>query len=502
MSRLHQRRPRGVLAPHGALAALGGLAVTLSAAACFKPSFDRPHCGVDDACPSGTTCVESLCLRPDQIPDAAPSTPGVLVWARALSSFIPVGLFEAGDAVRVTGYFAEAIDLGGGAVTPRGTDTGVAVLAASDATFRSSSTFGGDGSEFAFLGGADSLGGAAPYLFGVSYGPVVDLGLGDVAGGGGPGADGFIGRYGGGAPTWVNRIVGAGEDKLVGSALQGGFLYALGWFEGTPTFERVELSSTGNSRDILFARLAPETGAIDVTRVLGSVARDEATAITPAGDELAATGFFTGRLAFSGSVAVTSERFSLDVWVAKLSLAGDARWAVSIGGLGEERGGPIVADSAGDLYVAGTFNDTLTLGSTTLTSRGGADVFLAKLRGVDGSVVWATSLGSAGEDNVATLVLDGAGSLALAATVAGELEPGGPAFGGLDACFASYDLQGTRRWLKVLGTTGDDRGWSVAAGAGAVYAGLATAGPLPPLEVPVRGPGADAYQGLLLKLAL
>jgi hypothetical protein len=128
-------------------------------------------------------------------------------------------------------------------------------LAAADAGYGSAYSFGGAGEAYGFLGDIGSSGGGiAPF-----------------------GADGFVGRYGGGAPAWVKRIVGPGEDKLVDPALQAGNLYAIGWFEGQSSFDGIAMSSSSGSRDILLARMSPSTGQIDVTRVLGSPGRDEAS---------------------------------------------------------------------------------------------------------------------------------------------------------------------------------------------------------------------------------
>lgn len=467
--------------------------------ACSQSSEEQPRCGSGVACPDGATCVGQVCV-PDEDPIVPPpATPGALLWARSLSSLSPLGVVENAGAVTLTGYFSAPLDLGAGVITPGGTNSAVIVLAAVDASYVSAFSFGGTGQAFGFLGAVDSGGATAPFVQGVSYGPGVDLGLGAVNGGGGPGADGFVGRYGGAAPIWVKRIVGPGEDKLVGTALQAGNLYAIGWFEGQSSFDGIAMTSSSGSRDIVLARMSPSSGQLDVTRVLGSPGRDEASAITKVGAELAASGFFAGTLALSGALSITSMQGSLDVWVSRLSLAGDPRWVVSLGGPGEERSGPIVSDPAGDLYLAGTFSDRIELAGVSLTSRGATDIFLVKLRGRDGAVVWATSLGSTGADSVASLILDRAGNLVLAATVAGELEPGGPFAGGLDACFASYDGAGNRRWLKILGTAGDDRGWSVASGGTAIYAGLSVATPLPDLGIPVIG--VATYSGLLLQIA-
>lgn len=58
---------------------LGNAVLALAAlglAACFNPSYDQPRCGLDQACPSGLTCVADVCVKNPSIgngdPDGGP----------------------------------------------------------------------------------------------------------------------------------------------------------------------------------------------------------------------------------------------------------------------------------------------------------------------------------------------------------------------------------------------------------------------------------------------
>jgi hypothetical protein len=87
-------------------------------------------------------------------------------------------------------------DLGGTLLTPVGsTDTVLAQFASSDAAHQFSARLGhsGDGGDvYGFIDVVDSA--STPLIHGLSYGSV-DLGAGNVPGGGGMAADGFVGRY-------------------------------------------------------------------------------------------------------------------------------------------------------------------------------------------------------------------------------------------------------------------------------------------------------------------
>ena len=54
-------------------------------------------------------------------------------------------------------------------------------------------------------------------------------------------------------------------------------------------------------------------------------------------------------------------------------------WAKQAGGLNYSNGNAIVTDAAGNSYVAGYFNNTVTFGATTLSGNGNSCMFIAKL---------------------------------------------------------------------------------------------------------------------------
>jgi hypothetical protein len=74
-------------------------------------------------------------------------------------------------------------------------------------------------------------------------------------------------------------------------------------------------------------------------------------------------------------------------------------------------------DGAGNLYLAGTFDDAYDPGTGALPNAGGSDVFVAKY-GPDLTPLWARSLGTAGDDSLTDLVVDRQGSaIALVPTI-------------------------------------------------------------------------------------
>jgi len=75
-------------------------------------------------------------------------------------------------------------------------------------------------------------------------------------------------------------------------------------------------------------------------------------------------------------------------------------------------------DGAGNIVVAGTFAGTITLGSTTLTSAGGADIFVGRL---DAGGAWtqAVRAGGPGSETPYSVAVDNSGNVVVAGTFTG-----------------------------------------------------------------------------------
>ena len=83
-------------------------------------------------------------------------------------------------------------------------------------------------------------------------------------------------------------------------------------------------------------------------------------------------------------------------------------WVNQHGGPGNDEIQTMTSDSKGNIYVAGHFTGTITIGTITLISKGLFDIFFVRYD-AQGNVVWARSIGGGGWDNEVSLATDSKG---------------------------------------------------------------------------------------------
>ncbi len=131
---------------------------------------------------------------------------------------------------------------------------------------------------------------------------------------------------------------------------------------------------------------------------------------------------------------------------------GQAVWALSGGGRGATDVESAGMDAQGNLYIAGTFEETLSFGSTTLTSQGFVDIFVAKLD-PQGCVRWAFAVGGGSRESIPQLWVEPDGGFVLAGNYnsSSKFEPFQPKYTrGVFLARWSPDRQ--RQWAFSVGT--------------------------------------------------
>lgn len=177
--------------------------------------------------------------------------------------------------------------------------------------------------------------------------------------------------------------------------------------------------------------------------------------------------------------------FLIFVFVLSTFIAGAQKfeWALSAGTAGAEIASDLATDPVTrNHYIIGTFTNTLTLGTNTLSSLGNADVFFAKLDG-DGNYLWAKSLGSTANDEGNGITYDASGNVYITGgcravmtfTNAPTVQTITP-MNAEDGFVAKYDANGNFLWVVGINNNmhaGDEAGKVVRVSnvSGKVYVG-------------------------------
>jgi hypothetical protein len=129
---------------------------------------------------------------------------------------------------------------------------------------------------------------------------------------------------------------------------------------------------------------------------------------------------------------------------------------------GTVRGLSVADDGAGGVFLAGTFEGTISLFGSTLTSAGSQDAFIAKLSAVDGSPFWLRHLAATGANSIESVAVDAIGNPFVAGRFEGTIDLGqGPLRSAGDADILAAKLSradGAVLWAATYGLA-HDRPW-------------------------------------------
>lgn len=153
-------------------------------------------------------------------------------------------------------------------------------------------------------------------------------------------------------------------------------------------------------------------------------------------------------------------------------------WAVSVGGVDWEYSRDLAIDDTGNLYILGTFRDTVDFdpgpGISNLVSNGWDDTFILKLD-PSGNFLWVKQIGGSSIDRGRSIALDATGNVYATGyfTDTVDFNPGS----GVDFLISSQssydvfvlklDASGNYQWAKQMSGSGDELGTSIAIDASA-----------------------------------
>ncbi|MEO7157964.1 MAG: PKD domain-containing protein [Vicinamibacterales bacterium] len=327
------------------------------------------------------------------------------------------------------------------------------------------------------LGGSSSDAGSAVTVD--SAGNVVVVGtFSGTADFGGPGpltsnagsTDIFIAKYSAaGAYLCARQVGGAGDDRVFSVKTDAsGNIFITGSFQGTVDFGGSVLTSAAGSVDAFVAKYSPTCGSVQWVRGFGSSVDDVSygLAVDSNGD-VVVTGYFRGAVDF-GAGTVSSNGSFADVFVAKYTGSNGAyQWAHTLYGASVDIGRGVAVDGIGNVVVAGSFQLTISDGSTyqpLMTSAGSVDFFLLKYSPT-GTYLWSRSFGGSGDDVAYGVDVDSGGNIAVVGSFQNTMDMGGgplTSAGLSDTFIAKFSPLGSHLWSTRIGGTGADLDYAVA----------------------------------------
>lgn len=211
--------------------------------------------------------------------------------------------------------------------------------------------------------------------------------------------------------NWHWSAGGAGNDEALKNTTDnaGNFL-TTGYFSLNASFGSHSITSAGGG-DVFVTKQNAQGDYVWAASAGGTLSDRAYSIATDNSGNVLITGFFAGQASF-GSVTLTSNNSSQDIFVAKLDAAGNFLWAKSFGGSDIDLAFSIQTDVNGNCILTGQFRDTIQFGANTFISRvnsstglGTFDIFILKLD-ASGNVLWSKQGAADYDDRGITLACD------------------------------------------------------------------------------------------------
>ncbi len=357
---------------------------------------------------------------------------------------------DGADNVFIAGYFTTSINFGGGALSGAGGKDIYLAKYASDGTLIWGKRFGGAGDDLPWGLATDS--GGNVYVAGEIEGGV-DLGGGALGNAGL--SDMFVAKYSpSGAHLWSKRFGGLGYDQARSVTVDAsGNVLVTGTFMNSVGFGGGMLTSAG-MYDVVLAKYSSD-GSFIFAKRFGGTGNDmsEHLATDGAGNILL-SGSFTGMASFGGATLV--DQGNGDLFIAKYDQAGAHVFSKGFGGISNDSGEGVVADSSGNIFLTGIFANTVDFGGGPLNSPSSADIFLVKFN-PSGAHLWSKRFGGNNTDAGISVAVDKSDNLILGGSFGGSVDFGGGAQNGgnfSSAYLAKYASDGTHMWSQGYSSTG------------------------------------------------
>jgi len=274
-------------------------------------------------------------------------------------------------------------------------------------------------------------------------------------------ADAFFAKYNSaGNFIWAKSIGGdiidIANDLQVNSA---GEVFITGYYTAladfNPSATTNNLISAGNE-DIFLAKYNSSGNYVWARSMGGTTRTDQGLSIKLQSDgKILLAGQFGGTADFdpTSTTSALTTAGSFDAFFGRYTSTGNLEFAKSLGGGGDDAANSITLDSIGRIYVGGFFSGSMDAdpgaGVSTLTGKGGRDIFIGKYSNL-GDLIWAKGTGGITGNEVAQEIsVDTSGNVYAAGTYVNDadFDPSDSTinfigFGGDDAYLLKIDSNG------------------------------------------------------------
>lgn len=283
--------------------------------------------------------------------------------------------------------------------------------------------------------------------------------------------DGFIAKYDNFGNIAWGKIVGSeGEEESDAIAVDNsGNVYIVGYFRDSTNFEGVKLkidklrNSSGNSNmlDMFLIKYNKNGEQIWVKQVSGvGFERPTSIQVDNTG-KIYVTGYFFSNIRFETNLISNYEYPGF--FIACYNPDSSVDWAKVYGGqsYGSIYPSNMKLNSQGDIIITGSFEGSKQIGSTSLSSFGDQDVFVANFSN-DGTPKWVKNFGSPLSENSRGLSIDDKDNIYIGGCFGGyhttSMTIEGVKYNSVngDAFISKLNKMGDIQWFKQLNGSGED----------------------------------------------
>ncbi len=273
--------------------------------------------------------------------------------------------------------------------------------------------------------------------------------------------DNFVAKLdGNGNWLWAKKVGGEGSSEI--AVDNSGNSYVTGSFYGYADFGNIILTNSDNTCDVFVAKLDSFGNCLWARNAGGSSNVFGTSIAVDNSSNCYVTGEFSGTSVFGGTTFTSSGND--DIFVAKLDSNGNWLWVKKAGGTNSDRCRSLAVDNTGNSYVTGHFRGTSVFGTTTLTSSGIDDIFVAKLDS-NGNWLWAKKAGGSSYDYGNDIAVDNSGNSYVTGEFWGTVGFGNTTLtssGLYDIFMVKLDSSGNWNWAKQAGGLSGDQGNGIA----------------------------------------